>query len=298
MREFTMGDIPNMSGKTILITGGNSGIGFQTAWVLAEKGARVIITCRKHEAGQQAVNAITRFQEQLQVSAEILDLASLASIRAFIQRFTPDKLDILINNAGVMNMPARTLTADGFEQHFGVNHLGHYALTLGLLPLLRKSTQARVVCVSALVAYNGVFDLDNLQSEKKYSPMGAYSQSKLANVLFANELGRREPGIISVALQPGSAMTNLQRYTAEPIRSIAAFLMKFNGQSVEDCALPSLYAATQPDVRSGMFFGPTGRFNRGSAGQRDMPKRALDQALARKLWDMSEELTGFHYNGE
>jgi NAD(P)-dependent dehydrogenase (short-subunit alcohol dehydrogenase family) len=269
MAEFNTNQIPNMIGKTVLVTGGNSGIGREIAAALAAKGAEVIATTRQE-----------------------LDLSDLASVRAYVAQFVATKLDILVCNAGVMNIPTRTLTADGFEMHMGTNHLGHFALTLGLLPLLRKSDAPRVVMQSALVAYNGVLDFENLQSEKKYKPMGAYSQSKLCNVLFANELGRREMGIVCVAVQPGSAMTGLQRYTPKTFMGVASFLMKFAGQPVEDCALPALYAATQADVQSGMFFGPTGKLNKGGAGQRKMPERAEDAALTKKLWEASERLTG------
>jgi NAD(P)-dependent dehydrogenase (short-subunit alcohol dehydrogenase family) len=276
--KFTVADIPEMAGKTVLVTGGNGGIGREITRTLRSKGANVIITSRTPQDG-----------------AETVDLASLESVKAFTARFDAPKLDVLICNAGVMNIPTRTLTADGFETHFGTNHLGHFALTLGLLPLLRKSPAPRVVMQSALVAYNGVFDFDNLQSEKKYSPMGAYSQSKLANVLFANELGRREPGIISVAVQPGSAMTGLQRHTPKSMMGAAKFLMKFAGQPVEDCALPALYAAAMPSVKTGQFFGPTGALNKGGAGERKMPERAVETDTARRLWEVSEQLTGVRY---
>jgi NAD(P)-dependent dehydrogenase (short-subunit alcohol dehydrogenase family) len=144
-------------------------------------------------------------------------------VKSLLERLNIPKLDILQCNAGVMNIPKRSLTADGFEMHVGTNHLGHFALTLGLLQLLRKANAPRVVMQSVLVAYNNVLDFDNLQSEKKYSPMGACSQSKLCNVLFANKLGRREPGIISVAVQTGSAMTVLQRYTPKAFMRTASF---------------------------------------------------------------------------
>lgn len=160
-----------------------------------------------------------------------------------------------------------------------------------------KNERVELVCVSALVAYQGVFDLKNLQGEIKYKPMAAYAQSKLANVLFANELGKREPSIVSVALQPGSAMTNLQKHTPKAFAGIAKFIMGFVGQSVEDCALPSLYAATQSDIKTGMFFGPTGRLNKGSAGQRKMPKLAEDNTLARELWEVSEQLVNLSAKG-
>ena len=291
-RKFTKSEIPDQTGKTVLVTGGNSGIGYQIALALAAKGAAVVLACRNPKNAEDAIASIKQQTPAAGVSAVALDLASLDSVRKLPERLNIQKLDIIVCNAGVMNIPKRTLTTDGFEMHMGTNHLGHFALTLGLLPFLRKADAPRVVMQSALVAYNNVLDFDNLQSEKKYSPMGAYSQSKLCNVLFANELGRREPRIICVAVQPGSAMTGLQRYTPKVFMGAASFLMKFAGQPVEDCALPALYAATQPDVKTGMFFGPTGKLNKGSAGQRKMPEKANDVELANRLWAASEELTG------
>jgi NAD(P)-dependent dehydrogenase (short-subunit alcohol dehydrogenase family) len=290
MNNFTTSLIPDMTGKTVLITGGNSGIGYQTALVLAQKGADVVISCRSKKNADEAIAKIKKICPTAKISAVTFDLADLNSVRSFVDSCTLPKIDILINNAGVMNIPTRTLTKDGHEMHFGVNHLGHFALTTGLIPLLKKSEAPRVICVSALVAYQNVFDIKNLQSEVSYKPMKAYAQSKLSNVLFANELGRREPNIVSVALQPGSAMTNLQQHTPKAFAGIAKFLMRFAGQSVEDCALPSLYTATQPNVKTGMFFGPTGKLNKGSAGQRGMPKLAEDTTLAKKLWEVSEQL--------
>jgi NAD(P)-dependent dehydrogenase (short-subunit alcohol dehydrogenase family) len=293
--KFTTNQIPDQTGKIALVTGGNSGIGYQIALAMANKGAKVIIACRKPENAEDAIATIKQSNPKVDMSSVSLDLASLASVKSLTERLDIERLDILINNAGVMNIPQRTLTADGFEMHMGTNHLGHFALTLGLLPLLRRAVAPRVVMQSALVAYNNVLDFDNLQSEEKYSPMGAYSQSKLCNVLFANELGRRESDMICVAVQPGSAMTGLQRYTPQAFMRAAKFLMKFAGQPVADCALPALYAATMPDVRSGKFFGPTGRLNKGSAGERKMPGKALDEILADKLWSVSESLTNVRY---
>jgi NAD(P)-dependent dehydrogenase (short-subunit alcohol dehydrogenase family) len=292
MAEFNTNQIPSMTGKTVLVTGGNSGIGYQIALVMAGKGAEVIIACRNPKNAETALAEIRKQFPNANVEAIALDLANLESVKSFPERFVLEKLDILFNNAGVMNIPKQTLTVDGFETHMGVNHLGHFALTCLLLPWLRKSAAPRVVCQSALVAYNGTLDFENMQSEMKYKPMGAYSQSKLCNVLFANELGRREAAIVCVAVQPGSAMTGLQRHTPKAFMGAASFLMKFAGQSVENCALPALYAATQADVQSGMFFGPVGKLNKGGAGQRKMPKRAEDTALAKKLWEVSERLTG------
>ncbi|MDL2319065.1 SDR family NAD(P)-dependent oxidoreductase [Eubacteriales bacterium OttesenSCG-928-A19] len=299
-KKWSAKEIPNLTGKTVLVTGGNSGIGYQTTLELAKAGATVVITSRDVAKGKAAIAKMKEKYPGAKVICEQLDLADLSSIRAFVERYkeTIGSLNILINNAGVMNIPKRELTKDGFEMHMGTNHLGHFALTLGLLPLLRKS-KGRVVAVSALVAYNGIMDFDNLQSEKTYKPMDAYAQSKLANVLFVNELSRREAknGIISVAVQPGSALTGLQRYTPQMGGLIKVF-MKIAGQSVENCALPSLYAATQPSVKSQMFFGPTGRFNKGGAGPAKMPEKANDVAMAKRLWDISETLTGSRWEAQ
>ena len=257
----------------------------------------MFITSRDVSKGKAAIADINKKYLQGKLAAEQLDLANLSSIRDFTERFpqTVDSIDILINNAGVMNIPRRQMTKDGFEMHMGTNHLGHFALTLGLLSLVRKA-RGRVVSVSAGSAYQNIMDFDNLQSEKTYKPMRAYAQSKLANVLFANELARREEGngIISVAVQPGSAMTGIQRYTPQ-YGGLLKVLLKIAGQDVADCALPSLYAATQPSVASQMFFGPTGPFNKGGAGPAKMPKKALDEAMAKKLWDISEKLTESHW---
>lgn len=296
---WSVKEIPDLTGKQVLVTGGNSGIGYETAMKLAGAGADVYITSRKVSAGNEAVRKMReRYPDSdLKLHVMQLDLADLSSVRTFTQAFPDnmDCLDILIDNAGVMNIPQRTLTKDGFEMHMGTNYLGHFALTLGLLPLLRKA-QGRVVIVSALVAYNNILDFDNLQCEVRYKPMDAYAQSKLADAVFANELGRREAhnGIISVALQPGSAYTNLQRHTSR-MGGLMPLLLRIAGQSAENCALPSLYAATQSNVKNGMFFGPTGRFNKGGAGPARMPEKAQDPAIAARLWKISEQLTGVHW---
>jgi NAD(P)-dependent dehydrogenase (short-subunit alcohol dehydrogenase family) len=286
--KFTTNEIPDQTGKTILVTGGSSGIGYQIAKVLAQKGANVIIALRDPKIAKQVLSSLKEQAPSADISTVILDLANLASVKSVARRLTISKLDVLINNAGVMNIPKRTFTSDGFEMHMGTNHLGHFALTLELLPLLRKADSPRVICQSSLSAYGVHIDFNNLQSELKYSPMGAYNQSKLCNVLFANELGRLEPELTSVAVQPGFGLTRLQRYTP----NVLSFFLKFIGQPVENCALPALYAATQADVKTGMFFGPTGIFSRGSAAPRKGPDQADDVQLAGQLWEVSEKLTG------
>lgn len=288
MDKFTVNDIPNLVGKTILITGGNSGLGFQTALVLASKGASLWIGCRQVESGEAAISKIKSLYPDADVSLAVFDLASLASIQTFVDDWQPSKLDVLINNAGIMNLPERSLTEDGFEMHMGVNHLGHFALTKGLLPHLKKAANPRVVTLSSLAAYQNIFDFKNLQSEKGYRPMATYAQSKLANLLFANELGKRHPDLISVAAHPGVVVTNLQRHTKS--RGILDLLIKVAKQPVEAGVLPTLYAATQSDVKNFRFYGPTGMFNKGSAGIKPMPKLAQDEGLAEVFWDLSEKL--------
>lgn len=292
MNKFTSNDISDLSGKTILITGGNSGIGFQTALVLAGKGADVIIGCRSIKNAEKAIADIKYIYPNAKVSSVIFDLASLKSIQKFTDDWDISKLDILINNAGVMNISNRTETLDGFEMQFGVNHLGHFALTLGLLPYIQKSQNPRVVTVASTGAYAGKIDFNNLNSEKKYRRMGAYTASKLANVMFANELANRYPNILSVAVHPGAATTNLQRHSDDDVlmNSIGNFLMKLMGQSQADAALPSLYAATSPDIVTNKFYGPVEKFNKGGAGIVKTPKRAKNEDVAKKLWDVSEKL--------
>jgi NAD(P)-dependent dehydrogenase (short-subunit alcohol dehydrogenase family) len=289
--KFTEQTIADQSGKIILITGGNSGIGFHTASVLAGKGAQVIVTVRNSTNGDKTVSQIKEKYPEALISYVILDLANLKSVQNAIDNLlvSVSRIDVLINNAGVMALPHRQLTADGFEMQIGTNHLGHFALTLGLLPLLKASANPRVISLSSVAAFHGKIDFNNLQGDRKYKPMLIYSQSKLATTLFANELARREPSITSIAVHPGIVRTNLLRYV-EKGKGAFNFAFKVLGQPVEDGALPSLYAATQEDVHSGMYFGPTGAFNKGGAGPQKMPKRALDEEVAKKLWYLSELL--------
>ncbi len=282
-------DIPRQDGKTAVITGANSGIGYYTALELARAGARVVIGCRDAARGEAALKAL-REGSGGQVELVALDLASQASVRAFaaeVQAAHP-RVDLLINNAGVMAMPRREVTVDGFERQFGTNVLGHFALTGLLWPALAASPAARVVTVSSMMAWVARIDLDDLQSERRYSPMGTYSRTKLADLIFTLELQRRAAGtsVISVASHPGGSTTNLQRHSFDG-------LMKLVGQSAADGALPSLYAATAADVRGGEYFGPRGWFGaRGAPGRARVPRRARDERIAAGLWDRLEQLTG------
>ncbi len=298
--------IPPQQGKAVLITGANSGLGFEAARLLAAKGARVILAVRDVTRGERAVAEIRRSVPAADLAVLPLDLASLASIRraaAEVLR-SEERLEVLINNAGVMAIPRR-LTADGFEMQFGVNHLGHFALTGLLLPLLLRTPAARVVTVSSGAHVIGRINFDDLHGERRYHPWAAYAQSKLANLLFAYELQRRLAAAgsktISVAAHPGYAATNLQRVGPEMSGSkLGMWLMaasnRLLAQSAAMGALPEVYAATSPRVQGGDYIGPDGPL-----GQRGFPKkvrsspRSYDLDAAARLWAVSEALTGVRF---
>ncbi len=293
-KDWDASQIGDLSGKTAIVTGANSGIGFHTALELGRRGARVIVACRDPERGQEALAKLRAEVPAAEFSLEALDLSSLSSIRAFAERMNAKgfTLDLLVNNAGVMALPTRELTSDGFERQLGTNHLGHFALTGLLIPALAKSKAPRVVTVSSGVAYFGGVDLSDLQLAKRYSPYRAYIASKAANLYFMRELGRRAPWITSVAAHPGATYTNLQKH----MQGFAArMMMGLLAQQPEGGALPSLYAATG-EVRSGEFYGPRKRFHmQGSPVEVHLPKRILDDATAVALWVASEELTQVRY---
>jgi NAD(P)-dependent dehydrogenase (short-subunit alcohol dehydrogenase family) len=305
MPHWTIADMGRLDGRTAIVTGANSGLGYQAAKALADKGAHVILACR--DAGR-AENALERLRaDVVQPSAEVrtLDLASLESIRDFAESVTTP-INILVNNAGVMALPKR-LTADGFEMQFGTNHLGHFALTGRLLPQLLAEPGTRVVTVSSDVHRIGKIDFNNLQGEKRYSKWMAYGHSKLANILFANELGRRaaaaDADLISLSAHPGYASTNLQAAGSKMTGSkmgaaLAGVGNKLFAQSDANGALPLLYAVTSPDAVSGEYAGPSGAFGMRGIGVQSAPrsKRASDDATASKLWDVSETLTHVTYD--
>ncbi len=305
--QWTIADIPDQRGKVAVITGGNSGIGYEAASALAGKGARVILAVRNVEKGQAAVAAIKRTYPGAAAEVMALDLSDLSSVRrfaaAFRQRF--EALPLLINNAGVMALPYRR-TVDGFEMQFGTNHLGHFALTGLLLPAILAAPRARVVVVSSGAHASGKIDFDNLDGKQSYRPWRAYSQSKLANLLFAYELQRRftAAGVDAraVGCHPGYAATNLQ--AAGPRMSGSRFGERFMevanrlfAQSAAIGALPTLYAATAADIRGGEYIGPLGMFGmRGAPGKARSSARSHDRAVAARLWQVSEELTGLRYD--
>lgn len=292
---WTAENIPDLTGKVAIVTGANSGIGYETARALAGKRAIVILACRNREKGELAVRQICQEHPQSKIELRQLDLSDLASVQCFADEFTSRyaRLDILINNAGIMAPPfGRTI--DGFEIQFGTNHLGHFVLTGLLLNLITGTPKSRVVIVSSSMHLFGKMDFDNLNGEKHYHRQGAYAQSKLANLLFAYELQRRfdaaKVDAISVAAHPGWTETNLQVHWRAlwMVNSLA-------GQKPQMGALPTLYAATASAVRGGEYYGPRGLQVWGYPTRVRSNHRSYDIAAAARLWAVSEELTGVRY---
>ena len=293
MSAWTARDVPDQTGRSVVVTGANSGIGFQAARVLAARGADVVLAVRDITRGEAAAG---RMRGSVQVRR--LDLADLASVREFAAG-APPRIDVLVNNAGVMGLPEGR-TADGFELHLGTNHLGHFALTGLLLERLLQGTDPRVVTVSSGLHRQGKIDFDDLQGRRAYDKWAAYAQSKLANVLFAYELQRRAGAALrSLAAHPGLAATNLYAGgIASFSRSerLATRIGKRFGQSEAMGAEPTLYAATVPDIGGGAYVGP-GRFRqmRGHPKVVGSSAASKDEATARRLWERSEELTGVRF---
>ena len=300
--KWTAAAMTPQAGKTVLITGANSGIGYQTARELARHGAHVLLGVRDSAKGQMARNRILAESPQAQVAVVPLDMASLASVRGFAGEFVASgaRLDALVNNAGVMALPKLEQTPDGFERQFGTNHLGHFALTGLLVPALLKAETPRVVTVASLAHRNGKMEWGNLQGEKSYSPWGAYNNSKLANVLFARELDRRaremHSRLMSVAVHPGISRTNIAAPGTDFKSRMARLIGPLLFQSDEMGALPTLYAATAAEVQGGQYIGPGGFGEMGGYPKVVRPKpQALNEADGRRLWQVSEELTGVVY---
>ena len=296
--------IPDQRGRVAVVTGANSGLGYVTARELARKGARVVLACRSEVRGSEAADRIVAEVPGAEAQFGRLDLGDLASVREFADTFPYERLDLLVNNAGVMAMPYGT-TVDGFETQFGVNHLGHFALTGLLLPALLDAPDARIVTLSSFMHLLANIDIDDLNSERRYSRWTAYSRSKTANLLFTHELARRlaaaGSGVIAAAAHPGYAATNLQTAgpQAEGRRGAERFMEIGNrvfAQSAEAGALPSLYAATAPDVRPDAFFGPRVAMWRGAPAPSWRASWTLNDAMGQRLWAASEELTGVVYD--
>lgn len=305
---WTEADIGDQKGRVAVITGANSGIGFEAARALAEHGAEVILACRSAKKAADALSAIQGRAPSAKVRVESLDLSSLASVRAFAERMTRElpKLDLLVNNAGVMAIP-RALTEDGFEMQLGTNFLGHFALTGLLLDLVRAAPAGRVVTLSSGVHHYGRIDFDDLMGERRYQKWRAYSQSKLADLLFALELDRRlrrvNDKVLSVGAHPGYAATNLQYVGAEIEGSKIAHAFMWLGntlfaQSAAMGALPTLRAAVDPNAEGGNYFGPDGlKEGRGHPVLVRPNRKARDEAVAARLWDVGSKLTGVKFPG-
>ncbi|GGR10810.1 oxidoreductase [Streptomyces netropsis] len=297
--RWAAADIPDQSGRTAIVTGANSGLGYVTARELARRGARVVLTARNPEKGRAALGRLRDEQPGAVVELRPLDLADLDSVRVFAGTVdTP--VDILINNAGIM-MPPRSLTAQGFESQLGTNHLGHFALTGLLLDRLRAGRDPRVVTVSSTLHKNGSIRFDDLNGERSYSPRAFYAQSKFANVLFGLELDRRLRAtgspVRSLLAHPGYSATNLQ--STGPTGMLNAILKVTNrlmAQDVETGALNQLYAAVEPRAEGGQFIGPNGRNeSKGYPALVQPAESAKDLDTARRLWDLSERVTGVRY---
>jgi NAD(P)-dependent dehydrogenase (short-subunit alcohol dehydrogenase family) len=303
--KWTIENIPDLTGKIALVTGGNSGLGYECVKVFASKGANLVLSCRDLEKGNAARESILQELPDAQVEVMGLDLANLSSIHQFAVDFTShyDNLHILINNAGVMATPHRT-TVDGFELQFGTNHLGHFALTGLLMDVLLRTPKSRVVTVSSNAERFGWIDFKNLKGERFYERWIAYCQSKLANVLFAYELQRRLNAIgaktISLVAHPGFTVTGLRtelmgKKTPLLLRILATFFERIS-QDVEMGVLPLLYAATDPKVSGGEYYGAGGFFQiRGYPKQVRSSKKSYNRELARRLWEVSENLTNVKY---
>ncbi|MFF3610633.1 oxidoreductase [Streptomyces sp. NPDC002580] len=301
-------DVPDQRGRTAVVTGANSGLGYVTARELARKGARVVLACRGEARGAEAVERLVAEVPGAEVEFVRLDLGELDSVREFADVFgrTHGRLDLLVNNAGVMALPLGR-TADGFETQFGVNHLGHFALTGLLFPLIAETPGARIVTVSSMVHALSGLDMDDLNSERApYRKWIAYARSKTANLLFTHELARRlsraGADVVAAAAHPGYASTNLQ--TAGPRmagRKGAERLMEIGnrvlGQSAEAGALPTLYAATAAGVAPDTFVGRSFAMWRGSPATSWRAARTRDDSAGERLWAASEELTGVTYEG-
>jgi NAD(P)-dependent dehydrogenase (short-subunit alcohol dehydrogenase family) len=305
--------VPDLSGKLAVVTGSNSGLGLGLATRLAAAGADVTMAIRNRAKGEAAIEQIRATVPNVKLTIKSLDLSSLASVTALGEELNAEgrPIDILINNAGVMTPPERDITTDGFELQFGANHLGHFALTGHVLPLLRAAQTPRVISLSSLAARTGRMHFDDLQFENGYKAMEAYGQSKLSNLLFARELDRRSRaagwGVLSAAAHPGLTKTNLQisgpshgRANPSAMERFYKFswrFMPFMWQEVDEGILPALHAATSPQAQGGAFYGPRGFYELAGGGVKDanVPAHATSEADARRLWEVSEQLTGVTY---
>ena len=311
-KDWTADRIPPQQGRRALITGANSGIGYETALELARRGAEVILPARSVAKSNDAIERIRLQVPNAKLHAAILDLASLSSVRSFAAEFSSafpgESLDLLINNAGVMAVPKREITVDGFERQFATNYLGPFLFTALLYPHLKQKAGSRIVIVSSSASNQGKIQFDNLQSERSYSPMwGAYAQSKLADSLFAVELQRRltvsGSPVIATAAHPGYAVTNLQ--TSGPGADGGSFMLRWAmrllkpiaSQDAAHGALPTLFAATAPEAEPGGYYGPDRMMElKGHPVAVPIAKAAKEASTAERLWRETERLVGVSFD--
>lgn len=300
MTGFTAADVPDQTGKTIVVTGANTGLGFEVAKTLAGKGARVLLGCRSVSKAQAAKDRILAIFSKADVVIVELDLGSLVSIQKAAQQINQElRLDILINNAGIM-VPPLAFTQDGFESQFGVNHLGPFVLTSLLLNKIRATTNARIVSTASIAHRKGKIDFDDINAKKYYGAWARYAQSKIANLYFGYELQRRlhanGDNTISVVAHPGVADTELPRYIPKPFMLLMPVLKLFFN-TAEQGAWPTLCAATMVGVKGGEYYGPSQRGEiAGPAIKVRSNKRSHSKSIAKKLWDLSIEMTGVKSN--
>lgn len=311
MKGWSEADIPDLSGKRMLVTGGASGIGYEAARALAQNGAHVVIADRNEQGGRQAIERIRALRPDAQVEFRALDLSGLNAVRDFASAFAAEggQLDVLVNNAGIQPIADRRTSADGFELTFAIGHFGHFALTSMLMPLLQAAPAPRVVTVSSMVHGRGRIDWGDLQMESGYRAQRAYNQTKLANLFFAREFQRRIDlaggKIASMAVHPGVAQTSigdnrrqLGRYRLGDhiVSGILKVVMPYLGQPAAQGALPTIYAAASPDVRGGGFYGPQGFGEmKGAPGPARIKPSGQDMDAAKLLWDLTEQLTGTRF---
>ncbi len=300
--SFNINEIPPQSGRIAIVTGANDGLGFQTTLALSKTGIKVVMACRNLEKGKTACEEILRQVPEASLELSHLDLSKLSSVRAFAEEYSKkhDGLDLLINNAGIM-IPPYEVTEDGFESQLGVNYLAHFLLTGLLLPLLENTPGSRVVSLSSNAHKNGRINFNDLQSEKKYSAFAAYSQSKLACLMFSNELqrklGKAGSQVLSVAAHPGMSDTNLFKHVPKFVTAIFGGLIRsLMVQSPENGAKPTLYAALGTDIQGGDYIGPDGwKEWKGEPVKVQGTERSKNTGIAKRLWLASENLTKFKY---
>ena len=301
MTAWTTNQIPDLTGRTVIVTGATSGIGYEAALALAAHGADTVLAVRDTVRGEACATRIRTAHGRAKVSVSALDLASLASIRAFAERTNAalPRIDVLLNNAGLGLQSKRAVTVDGFERQFGTNHLGHFALTGLLMPTLLQAPAPRVVSIASIAHRRGRIDFDDLQTERPYDGRKAYGQSKLANLMFALELDRRArkagSKLASIAAHPGVSSTGFVAATGMPgmMARVATMAIGVLGQNAARGALPSLYAATMPDVTGGQYWGPDGLLEvRGDPSLAQISPHAQNHTVWLRLWDESEKLTG------